>query len=95
MLDIVKEGDTVLYFKKEGCGPCRKMAPIVEELCNENGVLLVYEQFEFDKDIFHEFNVQGLPTVIKLKDGKEIGRLVGLQPVNKLTELISSNYDYT
>lgn len=32
MLDIVKEGDTVLYFKKEGCGPCRKMAPIVKEM---------------------------------------------------------------
>ena len=53
MLDFVREGDTVLYFKKEGCGPCKKMAPIVEELCDANGILLVYEQFEFDKDIFH------------------------------------------
>lgn len=63
------------------------------ELCDENGILLVYEQFEVDKDIFYEFKVQGLPTVIKLKDGKETGRLFGLQPVNKLTELISNNYD--
>lgn len=95
MLDFVKNGDVVLYFKKEGCGPCRKMAPIVEELCNENDTLLVYEQFEFDKDIFREFKVQGLPTLIKLKDGRETGRLVGLQPINKLTELIKSNCDYT
>ena len=95
MLDFVKDSDVVLYFKKEGCGPCKKMAPIVEELCSENNILLVYEQFEIDKQMFKEFKVQGLPTVIKLKDGKETGRLVGLQPVNKLTELINSNYDYT
>ena len=95
MWDFVKDGDVVLYFKKEGCGPCKKMAPIVEELCNENDVLLVYEQFEFDKNTFHEFKVQGLPTVIKLKDGEETGRLVGLQPVNKLTDLIGSDNDYT
>jgi thioredoxin 1 len=91
MLDIVKEGDTVLYFKKEGCGPCRKMAPIVEELCNENGILLVYEQFEVDKDIFHEFKVQGLPTVIKLKDGEETGRLVGLHTIQEIDSLIKGD----
>lgn len=95
MLDFVKDGDVVLYFKKEGCGPCRKMAPIVEELCSENNTLLVYEQFEIDKPMFKEFKVQGLPTVIKLQDGKEVGRLVGLQPVNKLIDLIGSNRDYT
>lgn len=95
MLDFVREGDTVLYFKKEDCGPCKKMAPIVEELCSEKNCLLVYEQFEIDKPMFKEFNVQGLPTVIKLKDGEETGRLVGLQPINKLTDLISSDNDYT
>jgi thioredoxin-like negative regulator of GroEL len=55
-------------------------------------LLLFHANFS---NIFHEFNVQGLPTVIRLKDGKEVGRLVGLQPVNKLTDLIGSNYDYT
>ena len=91
MLDFVREGDTVLYFKKEGCGPCRKMAHIVEELCNDNGILLVYEQFEFDKEIFHEFNVQGLPTVIRLKDGEETGRLVGLHTIPEIDNLIKGD----
>lgn len=88
MLDFVKNGDTVLYFKKEGCGPCKKMAPIVEEICMDKGCMLVYEQFEVDKDQFRNYKVQGLPTVIKLKDGVETGRLVGLHSPSQLAELI-------
>ena len=91
MLDFVKDGDVVLYFKKEGCGPCRKMAPIVETLCDANDVLLVYEQFEFDKNTFNEFKVQGLPTVIKLKDGEETGRLVGLHTIPEIDSLIKGD----
>ena len=90
-MDFVKEGDTVLYFKKEGCGPCKKMATIVEELCEVNGILLVYEQYEFDKDAFHEFNVQGVPTIIKLKDGEETGRLVGLHAIPEIDSLIKGD----
>ena len=91
MLDFVREGDAVLYFKKEGCGPCKKMAPIVDTLCDANGILLVYEQFEFDKDIFHEFKVQCLPTIIKLEAGKETGRLVGLHSIPEIDSLIKGD----
>ena len=91
MLDFVKEGDVVLYFKKEGCGPCKKMVPIVETLCDANGVLLVYEQFEFNKETFHEFHVQGLPTIIKFKNGEETGRLVGLHTIPEIDSLIKGD----
>ena len=90
-----KESDLLLYFRKDGCIPCKRMAPIVEEICQDNGVKLIYNDFEGHKDIFKEYGVQGIPTIIRIKDGEEVGRLTGLQPVDKLTHLISSNYDYT
>ena len=88
MLDFVNDGDVVLYFRKEGCGPCKKMYPIVEELCEEYGCLLVHNDFEFNKEEFTNYKVQGIPTVIRLRDGKEIGRLSGLHRPHDLMKLI-------
>ena len=91
MLNFVNNGDVVLYFRKDGCGPCKKMAPIVEEICNANDVLLVYNEFEFNKEEFANYKVQGIPTVIKLKDGRETGRLVGLHSIPEIDSLIKGD----
>lgn len=91
MLDFVNSGDVVLYFRKEGCLPCKKMAPVVEDICNANDILLVYSDFEFNKEEFTNWNVQGVPTIIKLKDGKETGRLVGLHSIPQIDSLIKGD----
>ena len=91
MLDFVNNGDVVLYFRKEGCGPCKKMAPVVEDICNANDVLLVYNEFKFNKQEFIDWKVQGVPTIIKLKNGEETGRLVGLHSISQIDSLVKED----
>lgn len=78
----------ILYFKSNNCGACKRMYPVVEEICADHGVKLHIYNYEDHKDYFIKHNVQGLPTVIKMENSKEIDRLVGLQPASRLDVFI-------
>lgn len=74
----------ILYFKSNNCGACKKMFPIVNDLCEKHNVGLYIYNYEDHKDYFIKHKVQGLPTVIKTDGWNEKDRLVGLQPFSKL-----------
>ncbi|WP_029905128.1 thioredoxin [Prevotella sp. 10(H)] len=84
------KGLVFVDFWAAWCGPCRRMAPILDELSKEYksslkvGKLNVdnYKKFSIDKGI------QGLPTIVVYKDGKEVDRIVGLVSKSKLVEAI-------
>lgn len=78
----------ILYFKSNNCGACKRMYPVVEEICTGNGVKFHVYNYEDHKDYFIKHKVQGLPTVIKMDGDKEIGRLVGLHKPTELLDLI-------
>ena len=75
-------------FWASWCMPCRMLAPIIEKLAEENrGKLKVCKlNTEENRNIAAQYGIQGIPTLIIFKEGKEVGRTVGALPKEKLQE---------
>lgn len=77
-----ESGETwVIDFWAEWCGPCKQMAPIVEEVSEDvDGVRFGKVNIEDHSDLATEHGVRSIPTFIVLQDGEEIDRKMGAMP---------------
>ena len=68
------------------CGPCRMIAPVIDELASEMAGRVRFAKLNVDENpaTAARFNVRSLPTLLVLKAGKEIDRLVGVQPKSEI-----------
>jgi thioredoxin 1 len=66
-------------FWAEWCGPCKTIAPILEELAGEQTGKLRIAKVDVDDNqgLARQFGVQSIPTMIVFKDGQEVHRMVG------------------
>ena len=85
------EVPVLVDFYADWCGPCKMMAPFVDELAREKqGVALVAK---LDTDRAQRtaggFNIRGIPTSIVFKDGKEVARQTGAVPKKGLEALLA------
>ena len=83
----------VVDFWAEWCGPCRIIGPIVEELSKEYDGKVQFAKVNVDEspDLAGRYGVQGIPTLIIFKDGKEVGRSVGAAPKSRLAQEIEKH----
>ena len=84
------EKPVLVDFYADWCGPCKMMAPIVEELATELDGKAKVGKINVDEnsDIAVEYNVMSIPTLIIFKNGKEEKRLVGLRDKEELLNLL-------
>ena len=70
------------------CMPCRMLEPIIEKLAEENQDKLKVCRLNTDENqnIAAQYGIQGIPTLIVFKEGREIGRTVGAMSKEKLQE---------
>ena len=82
----------VIDFWATWCGPCRAIAPIVEELANEYDGKVVVAKCDVEEcdDIAAEFSIRNIPTLIFIKDGAVKDKLVGAVSKAKVEEKIQS-----
>ncbi|MBP5189510.1 MAG: thioredoxin [Bacteroidales bacterium] len=74
------------------CGPCKALAPIVEEIANEYEGKALVCKVDADESpaITSEFRVRGVPTVVFLKNGAAVDKTVGLVAKETLTEKLNA-----
>lgn len=89
----IAQGVTLVDFYADWCGPCRMIAPIVEDLAEEYAgrAKIAKLDIESAQAVTAENNVMSIPTVIIYVDGKETARVVGVRDKEALKELIDAN----
>jgi thioredoxin 2 len=72
------------------CGPCKMMAPVLEQLARERAGRLKIVKVNVDEEpqIASRFGVQGIPLLVLLRDGTEVDRLTGAAPAPQLTRWV-------
>jgi len=90
---LVQTGKPIVVdFWATWCGPCKRLAPVIEELAQEyDGRAVVGKcDVEDDEELAVRFGVRNIPTVVFLKDGKEADRRVGLVPKQVLEDKLKA-----
>ena len=83
--EIKQQGKPGLVdFWATWCGPCKRLGPIIEELAAEyDGKAVIGKcDIEENDELTEQFGIMNVPTVVFLKDGKEVDRVVGLAMKN-------------
>ena len=79
----------LLDFYADWCGPCRMVAPTLEEIARENPQLVVGKvNVDKDPELAAAFNVVSIPLLVVLKDGRISAQALGAQPKAKILSLL-------
>lgn len=75
----------------EWCGPCRMIAPVLEELAAEMAGRVRVAKLNVDEnpETAARFGVRSIPTLLVMKDGREIDRIVGVQPKTEIVRRLA------
>ena len=90
----MSEGKLMMVdFWASWCGPCRMIAPVVEDIAKqyEGKALIAKVNVDEEQELAIRNGVMSIPTVIFFKDGKEIARKVGVMPAGAFTEILEAN----
>ena len=90
--NLSKNGLTFVDFWATWCGPCRMMAPIVEELAAETPDV-VFAKLDVDEnpDIAMGLRIASIPTLMLFKNGEAVERVIGVTPKEELKALIDKH----
>ena len=91
--DVLKaEGPVLVDFWAEWCGPCKMIAPVLEELADEYGEKLKVCKMDVDAnpDTAPKYGIRGIPTLLLFNNGELAGTKVGALSRSQLTEFIDS-----
>ena len=75
----------LLYFSAEWCAPCRTFKPTMEALSKE--IPIQFIDVDISANTAQNYNVRSVPTTILIKDGIEVGRLIGPKSMNEIRDL--------
>ena len=93
-LSTLKKGDQplVVDFWATWCGPCRMVAPIIEELAEAYAGKVVIGKcdVEDNEDLAAEFGIRNIPTILFFKNGEVVDKVIGAQPKAKFVEKIEA-----
>jgi thioredoxin 1 len=82
----------ILKFEADWCGACQKMKPVFASVAaEESGVSFQTVNVDRQSELADRYRVTSLPTVVAVKDGREVGRLTGYQNAAKLRSFVKKH----
>ncbi len=84
--NIEDKKEQTIYFYQTSCVHCQKVSPIVVPLAKDLNVDMKVIDIENLNEPWDKYNIQGTPTIIHFKDGKEVSRISGEQSKEKFKE---------
>lgn len=87
---VLNASNTVLLdFWATWCGPCRMVAPIVEEIAAENpGITLGKINVDEEMELAMQFGITSIPTLVVMKDGQMVNKAIGYAPKKEILKLL-------
>ena len=88
----VNEGVALVDFWAPWCGPCRMLAPVIEQLAEEfDGKAKICKvNSDEQTDLTTKYGVRSLPTMLFMKDGEVVDQLIGASPKQAIADKINS-----
>ena len=89
--DLVKNSEkpVLLDFYADWCGPCRMVAPLVEEIASENPQVLVAKiNVDEEPALAQQFGIVSIPTLIVMKGGEVVQQVAGARPKAQILALL-------
>ncbi len=94
--EVLKASEPVVVdFWAEWCGPCRMIAPALEEISNElaGKVKIVKVNVDENPRIAAQYGIRGIPTLLLFKGGQPVAQKVGAAPRSQIQQWLESNLD--
>lgn len=91
--DNIEEGLVLVDFWAPWCGPCKMIAPVLEELDGEveGKAQIVKLDVDDNQETAVKYGVMSIPTLILFKDGEIVDKVVGFKPKEAFVELIEKH----
>ncbi len=89
---LTKEGYVLVDFFANWCGPCKMLGPVLEEIASDRSdVQIIKIDIDENEETPRKFGVMSIPTLVLMKDGKEVAKQVGLLSRSDLVNWIEDH----